>query len=72
MAEISSAISEMDKNIEGIRGETPVGNQVQLFLVIEVSGRDDLAKVMKALKKTKNVISVNRVHSSEDRKLKIK
>ena len=72
LAEISSAISEMDKNIEGIRGETPVGNQVQLFLIIEVSGRDDLAKVMKALKKTKNVISVNRVHSSEDRKLKIK
>ena len=72
LAEISSAISEMNKNIEGIRGEAPVGNQVQLFLVIEVSGRDDLAKVMKALKKTKNVISVNRVHSSEDRKLKIR
>ena len=62
----------MDQNLEGIRGETPAGNQVQLFLIIEVSGRDDLAKVMKALKKTKNVISVNRVHSSEDRKLKIK
>jgi guanosine-3',5'-bis(diphosphate) 3'-pyrophosphohydrolase len=72
LAEISSAISEMNKNIEGIRGETPAGNQVQLFLIIEVSGRDDLAKVMKALKKTKNVISVNRVHSSEDRKLRIR
>ena len=72
LAEISSAISEMNKNIEGIRGEAPVGNQVQLFLIIEVSGRDDLANIMKALKKTKNVISVNRVHSSEDRKLRIR
>ena len=36
------------------------------------TNRDDLAKVMKALKKTKNVISVNRVHSSEDRKLRIR
>ena len=62
----------LNKNIEGIRGEAPVGNQVQLFLIIEVSGRDDLANVMKALKKTKNVISVNRVHSSEDRKLRIR
>ena len=71
LAAVASTISNANTNIESISTQVPNSGQVEFILSLQVKGRDQLADVIKKLKKLKNTLSINRIHDQEMREAKI-
>ena len=69
LAEVSAVIAEFSKNIESVKSDPPVGDKVELFMLLGVSGRDDLAKILRRLRRMESILSATRIHSWEERKI---
>ena len=54
-------------NIESIKSDPPAGNKVELYILLAVTDRDHLAKILRRLRRKDFVISATRIHSWEQR-----
>ena len=53
--------------IESIKSDPPAGNKVDLYILLAVTDRDHLAKILRRLRRKDFVISATRIHSWEQR-----
>ena len=67
LAEVSAVIAEYSTNIESIKSDPPAGNKVDLYILLAVTDRDHLAKILRRLRRKDFVISATRIHSWEQR-----
>ena len=67
LAEVSAVIAEYSTNIESIKSDPPTGNKVDLYILLAVTDRDHLAKILRRLRRKDFVISATRIHSWEQR-----
>jgi GTP diphosphokinase / guanosine-3',5'-bis(diphosphate) 3'-diphosphatase len=63
IASIAAAVSEADAGVEGINVEERNAEVTSVSLHVSVRSRNHLARVMRRLRATGNIISINRVHS---------
>ena len=67
LATMASTITNSATNIESIRTQELDLGHVEFALTLQVKGRDQLASVIRKLKKLKNILSINRIHDQEMR-----
>ncbi|MEM9303976.1 MAG: bifunctional (p)ppGpp synthetase/guanosine-3',5'-bis(diphosphate) 3'-pyrophosphohydrolase [Pseudomonadota bacterium] len=60
LAKVASTISGMDTNIENVQNRERDGETSELYFVINVRDRKHLARVIRRLRRTKDVIAVHR------------
>ena len=65
LAEISTVISNYQANIESFKTDTPIGNSIQMHIVMNVTDRDHLARIMRKLRRLAPVLSVFRVQNKD-------
>ena len=70
LAEISASISNIGSNIESFRMDPPVGNSVQMYIILDVKDRIHLARVMRRIRRLKQVLSVSRIHNQNPTELR--
>ena len=70
LAEISASISDIGSNIESFRMDPPVGNSVQMYIILDVVDRIHLARVMRRIRRLKQVLSVSRIHNQNQTQLR--
>ena len=70
LANLASSITEANTNISSIKTNEPEAGIYEFNLDLQVTDRLHLAKVIRRLKTLKAIISVNRVHDQEMRKVK--
>ena len=70
LANLASSITEANTNISSIKTNEPEVGIYEFNLDLQVTDRLHLAKVIRRLKTLKAIISVNRVHDQEMRKVK--
>ena len=70
LAEISASISDIGSNIESFRMDPPVGNSVQMYIILDVIDRIHLARVMRRIRRLKQVLSVSRIHNQNQTELR--
>ena len=70
LAEISASISDIGSNIESFRMDPPVGNSVQMYIILDVKDRIHLARVMRRIRRLKQVLSVSRIHNQNPTELR--
>ena len=63
LAEISTVISNYQANIESFKTDSPIGNSIQMHIIMNVSDRDHLARIMRKLRRLSPVLSVFRVQN---------
>jgi (p)ppGpp synthase/HD superfamily hydrolase len=71
LAKVASSITEVGTNISSVKTNEPEAGIYEFNLDLQVSGRLHLSKVIRKLKNLKAIISVNRIHDQEMRKVKI-
>ena len=65
LAEISTVISNYQANIESFKTDSPLGNSIQMHIIMNVSDRDHLARIMRKLRRLSPVLSVFRVQNKD-------
>jgi RelA/SpoT family (p)ppGpp synthetase len=70
LAEISASISDIGSNIESFRMDPPAGNSVQMYIILDVIDRIHLARVMRRIRRLKQVLSVSRIHNQNQTELR--
>ena len=65
LAEISTVISNYQANIESFKTDSPIGNSIQMHIIMNVSDRDHLARIMRRLRRLSPVLSVFRVQNKD-------
>ena len=70
LSEISSSIANSGTNIESLSASESTPGIGEIVLLIQVTGRDHLAKLIRKLRRMKTVLSVTRIHDQEMRKVK--
>ena len=65
LAEISTVISNYQANIESFKTDSPIGNSIQMHIIMNVSDRDHLARIMRKLRRLSTVLSVFRVQNKD-------
>ena len=65
LAEISTVISNYQANIESFKTDTPIGNSIQMHIVMNVTNRDHLARIMRKLRRLGPVLSVFRLQNKD-------
>jgi len=60
LANVASAISELEANIDSVSFEERDGQSTSMYFVIEVKDRDHLAKVLRAIRNKETVIRATR------------
>ena len=65
LAEISTVISNYQANIESFKTDAPIGNSIQMHIVMNVTDRDHLARIMRKLRRLGPVLSVFRVQNKD-------
>ena len=65
LAEISPVISNYQANIESFKTDSPIGNSIQMHIIMNVSDRDHLARIMRKLRRLSPVLSVFRVQNKD-------
>ena len=65
LAEISTVISNYQANIESFKTDSPIGNSIQMHIIMNVSDRDHLARIMRKLRRLNPVLSVFRVQNKD-------
>ena len=65
LAEISTVISNYQDNIESFKTDAPIGNSIQMHIIMNVSDRDHLARIMRKLRRLSPVLSVFRVQNKD-------
>ncbi|MAK14986.1 MAG: bifunctional GTP diphosphokinase/guanosine-3',5'-bis(diphosphate) 3'-diphosphatase [Proteobacteria bacterium] len=65
LAEISTVISNYRANIESFKTDAPIGNSIQMHIVMNVTDRDHLARIMRKLRRLGPVLSVFRVQNKD-------
>ena len=65
LAEISTVISNYQANIESFKTDTPIGNSIQMHIVMNVTDRDHLARIMRKLRRLGPVLSVFRLQNKD-------
>ena len=65
LAEISTVISNYQANIESFKTDSPIGNSIQMHIIMNVSDRDHLARIMRKLRRLSPVLSVFRVRNKD-------
>ena len=70
LANLASSITEANTNISSIKTNEPEAGIYEFNIDLQVTDRLHLAKVIRRLKTLKAIISVNRVHDQEMRKVK--
>ena len=65
LAEISTVISNYQANIESFKTDSPIGNSIQMHIIMNVSDRDHLARIMRKLRRLSPVLSVFRVQNKD-------
>ena len=63
LAEISTVISNYQANIESFKTDAPIGNSIQMHIVMNVTDRDHLARIMRKLRRLSPVLSVFRLQN---------
>ena len=56
LAEISTVISNYQANIESFKTDSPIGNSIQMHIIMNVSDRDHLARIMRKLRRLSPVL----------------
>ena len=67
LAEVSTVIAEYSTNIESIKSDPPAGNKVDLYILLAVTDRNHLAKILRRLRRKDFILSATRIHSWEQR-----
>ena len=70
LSKISSSIANSGTNIESLSAGESTPGIGEIVLLIQVTGRDHLAKLIRKLRRMKTVLSVTRIHDQEMRKVK--
>lgn len=65
LAEISTVISNYQANIESFKTDAPIGNSIQMHIVMNVTDRDHLARIMRKLRRLSPVLSVFRLQNKD-------
>ena len=65
LAEISTVISNYQANIESFKTDSPIGNSIQMHIIMNVRDRDHLARIMRKLRRLSPVLSVFRVQNKD-------
>ena len=65
LAEISTVISNYQANIESFKTDSPIGNSIQMHIIMKVIDRDHLARIMRKLRRLSPVLSVFRVQNKD-------
>ena len=65
LAEISTVISNYPANIESFKTDAPIGNSIQMHIVMNVTDRDHLARIMRKLRRLSPVLSVFRLQNKD-------
>lgn len=65
LAEISTVISNYQANIESFKTDSPIGNSIQMHIIMNVIDRDHLARIMRKLRRLSTVLSVFRVQNKD-------
>lgn len=65
LAEISTVISNYQANIESFKTDPPIGNSIQMHIIMNVIDRDHLARIMRKLRRLSTVLSVFRVQNKD-------
>ena len=65
LAEISTVISNYQANIESFKTDEPIGNSIQMHIVMNVTDRDHLARIMRKLRRLSPVLSVFRLQNKD-------
>ncbi len=65
LAEISTVISNYQANIESFKTDAPIGNSIQMHIVMNVTDRDHLARIMRKLRRLSTVLSVFRLQNKD-------
>ena len=65
LAEISTVISNYQANIESFKTDAPIGNSIQMHIVMNVTDRDHLARIMRRLRRLSPVLSVFRLQNKD-------
>ena len=65
LAEISTVISNYQANIESFKTDSPIGNSIQMHIIMKVIDRDHLARIMRKLRRLSTVLSVFRVQNKD-------
>ena len=50
--------------------DPPVGNSVQMYIILDVVDRIHLARVMRRIRRLKQVLSVSRIHNQNQTHLR--
>ncbi len=61
LAVVAAKISDLDSNIENIVFEEKYGTTTTITVLLTVKGRDHLARIMRAIRKTPNIYKVKRI-----------
>ena len=67
LAEVSAVIAEYSSNIESIKSDPPIGEKVDLYILLAVTNRNNLARILRRLRRKDFVLSATRMHSWEQR-----
>ena len=70
LATMASAITSSAINIESINTQELDLGHVEFTLTLQVKGRDQLATLIRKLKRLKNILSIHRIHDQEMRQAK--
>ena len=65
LAEISTVISNYQANIVSFKTDSPIGNSIQMHIIMKVIDRDHLARIMRKLRRLSTVLSVFRVQNKD-------
>ena len=67
LATMASAITNSSTNIESIHTQELDQGHIEFTMTLQVKGRDQLASLIRKLRKLKNILSVHRIHDQEMR-----
>ena len=70
LATMAAAITNASTNIESIHTQELDQGHIEFVLTLQVKGRDQLAILIRKLRKLKNILSVQRIHDQEMREAK--
>ena len=67
LADVAASITNLSTNIESIHTQELDQEHVEFVMTLQVKGRDQLAVIIRKLRKLKNTLSVQRIHDQEMR-----
>ena len=67
LATMAAAITNTSTNIESIHTQELDQGHIEFIITLQVKGRDQLAILIRKLRKLKNILSVQRIHDQEMR-----